>query len=348
MGSFLSSSSSHQAEDNACISQEDLNESIDLALAVAMSVQPSEEAPPTSDWLRLCQQCGQLSYIRQGCCLNTLCSLSYMAVDPATLGHRLQSWGSPDGSAVASPQKLEEQRIRRLQQESQGYKQQRWKKRRTGSKGVKAKQWNDAMKSGYHPKTGKDLSLPVKWQGEWWKWESSCGWRRCTADEIPGYAPGTRESPPWRDPEVVAKQRAAAEEAQAAALKRQAAAKEEAAARHKAEANIGRATSAFPPRDPRFTMVAPVPVKAKPVLQPELHVLQGYASELQRMLMQALLPGHGFLPAVPPKAPGPIYMVNPKSPALPGVLMPPPPKATVEVPGDTTDEEIGEDGTKDD
>lgn len=128
MGSFLSSSSSHQAEDNACISQEDLNESIDLALAVAMSVQPSEEAPPTSDWLRLCQQCGQLSYIRQGCCLNTLCSLSYMAVDPATLGHRLQSWGSPDGSAVASPQKLEEQRIKRKQHESQQwYQVQGWK-----------------------------------------------------------------------------------------------------------------------------------------------------------------------------------------------------------------------------
>ena len=44
-------------------------------------------------YLRRCQSCGETSYLRQGVCLSPACKESYLFLNAAQFGKRLQSWG---------------------------------------------------------------------------------------------------------------------------------------------------------------------------------------------------------------------------------------------------------------
>ena len=98
-----------------------------------------------------------------------------------------------------------------------------------------------------------------------------------------------------------------------------------------------------------------VPVKPMPQLQPELLAFGVMANQIRGMLMSAFMAmGTGGPRGVP------ITVYPPKTKSMPAVLMPPgpmppmapvapvAPKAAVHVPGDTTDEEMGESQTMDD
>eukprot|EP00438_Fugacium_kawagutii_P022162 Skav235760 [mRNA] locus=scaffold803:448400:453853:+ [translate_table: standard] len=230
---------------NAAISQEELSEGVDLALAVAYSYgeQPTDDQT-AEPWLRLCSKCGCVSYLRQGCCLNSLCQLSYMRTSPEELGQRLQSWGkaSGEGVAKATPEQLDQARKRRLSEPTYG--QRPWKR----SKGVRHRNWGASMRAGIHPRTGADLSKPVWYQGAWWLWRRECGWRQCEASEIP-QEKAPEETPPWRQDSKANYE--AAQKAQALAIERQRKAKaaheELMAKEHMAVANMGMPTSARPP-----------------------------------------------------------------------------------------------------
>eukprot|EP00438_Fugacium_kawagutii_P005272 Skav234617 [mRNA] locus=scaffold835:35089:36273:+ [translate_table: standard] len=263
MGNFWSSPTLLQA--NAAISQEEMNEGVDLALAVAYSYgeQPTDDQT-AEPWLRLCSKCGCVSYLRQGCCLNSLCQLSYMRTSPEELGQRLQSWGkaSGEGVAKATPEQLDQARKRRLSEPTYG--QRPWKR----SKGVRHRNWGASMRAGIHPRTGANLAKPVWYNGEWWLWRRECGWRRCEASEIP-QEKAPEETPPWRKESQANYE--AAQKAQALVMERQrkakAAQEELLAKEHCAVANMGLPTSARAPTAAKTSssvVYSPPPPKVTP------------------------------------------------------------------------------------
>ena len=88
----------------------DVEECTNLALAVALSQQAPEaaEAPVDPDgesmaaavakaagvYVRRCNLCGEVSYLKQGVCLSPSCRESYLSLSADEVGKRLQSWGS--------------------------------------------------------------------------------------------------------------------------------------------------------------------------------------------------------------------------------------------------------------
>eukprot|EP00438_Fugacium_kawagutii_P004784 Skav203121 [mRNA] locus=scaffold447:642974:646288:- [translate_table: standard] len=218
------------------------------------------------EWL--CSKCGCVSYLRQGCCLNSLCQLSYMRTSPEELGQRLQSWGkaSGEGVAKATPEQLDQARKRRLSEPTYG--QRPWKR----SKGVRHRNWGASMRAGIHPRTGADLSKPVWYQGAWWLWRRECGWRQCEASEIP-QEKAPVETPPWRQDSKANYE--AAQKAQALAIERQrkakAAQEELLAKEHCAVANMGLPTSARAPTAAKTSssvVYSPPPPKVTPKVTP--------------------------------------------------------------------------------
>ena len=112
----------NQSRTDAHVSQEDIADGVDLALAVALSVEAPPgipAAPPVAaaapeaaaaaaegsdgQHLRLCRVCNTVSYLRQGVCLNPRCRL----------GARVQSWGTENSQETATADQLEGARKRR-------------------------------------------------------------------------------------------------------------------------------------------------------------------------------------------------------------------------------------------
>ena len=410
------------------ITRDDVEDTISLALAVAMSVEQTPPAQDASTYLRVCSSCGKISYLRQTICLNPYCSLSYLRMTPSQVGELLQSWGPSGTDSKASADQLEKARLKRTRDPSEEKHEKEW----TWSKprGKKRRTWISSIKQGVHPRTGQKLEKEVLWKGKLWTWKDGVGW-----EEVPTEPPApTPSGPPPATPESIANYREA-QRLQELRLKEQ-------AERHRAEANIGLPTSAKPPgapepkvpppaavpepKDPPPAVPEPknpptaaktavpkadaksvmdlyrtaspeakakayeamqralapvpgplpppplppggfgmmpsprvplpkVPVKAMPELQPELLALGVMANQIRGMLMSAFMAmGTGGPRGVP------ITVYPPKTKPMPAVLMPPgpmppmapvapvAPKAAVHVPGDTTDEEMGESPTMDD
>ena len=115
------------------------------------------------------------------------------------------------------------------------------------------------------------------------------------------------------------------------------------------------AAVAPPPAVPKgtFGTAAPPPKAMPPVppgagyVNPEVAFMQQMATEVSSMLIQAL--GLGTLHSVPaPKSPTIVLLPKAEAKQLaPGVLMPPPKAPGIDIRGDTTSEEEGENPTRD-
>ena len=180
----------NQSRTDAHVSQEDFADGVDLALALAMSLEAPPgipAAPPVApaapeaaaaaegsdgQYLRLCRVCNTVSYLRQGVCLNPGCRQSYLQDTPQNVGARLQSWGNENSQETATVDQLEGARKRR--QGSSWYDKQGNPKR---SKGAKQRQWTQSFAEGKHPRTGVDTWTPIQRQGKWWIWTRETHWK---------------------------------------------------------------------------------------------------------------------------------------------------------------------------
>ena len=180
----------NQSRTDAHVSQEDFADGVDLALALAMSLEAPPgipAAPPVApaapeaaaaaegsdgQYLQLCRVCNTVSYLRQGVCLNPGCRQSYLQDTPQNVGARLQSWGNENSQETATVDQLEGARKRR--QGSSWYDKQGNPKR---SKGAKQRQWTQSFAEGKHPRTGVDTWTPIQRQGKWWIWTRETHWK---------------------------------------------------------------------------------------------------------------------------------------------------------------------------
>ena len=401
-----------QSRTDADVSQEDLADGIDLALALAMSLEAppgipaappvAPAAPPVApaapeaaaaaegsdgQYLRLCQVCNTVSYLRQGVCLNPGCRLSYLQDTPQNVGARLQSWGPEKSQETATVDQLEGARKRR--QGSSWYDKQGNPKR---SKGWKQRQLSQSFAAGKHPRTGVDTWKPIQRHGKWWIWSRETHWKAFDTYEeaLAARSPAPAEAAATPEDAASAAEPEAAKAAPSAyktgsmaglvplwakaappvkefAYNQMRRTLEE--QEHYAMANYGMATSARPPAPWRMPQpappapeapkaaavpegsfaLAPTPIKAMPPRPDTMshdQVLNYMAGAISQHLLAALMQGH---PMAMPPAGGIFIRPAPKMRAL-AAPKPPPPKAPavpVTVPGDSTDEEEGEGGSRD-
>ena len=184
----------------------DVEECANLALAVALSQQPEPADPAPVDpqgesmaaavakaagvYLRRCNLCGEVSYLRQGVCLSPYCRESYLSLSADEVGKRLQSWGSPTGDSKADAAQMESKRLKRLAHDDPqtgGYKR---------SKGQKHREWTKSFREGRHPRTGEDTTKPVWWKGGWWLFQPKVGWIAVSHEHAPNPPEPTAPSCP--------------------------------------------------------------------------------------------------------------------------------------------------------
>ena len=356
---------------NACLDVEDLQESTEVALAVVQSLEPAHTPPQDADanYLRQCLKCGNVSYLRQGVCLSPQCTDSYLSLPADEVGRRLQSWGKEDSTTKASSEQMEESRKKRLARDDwsgSSYKR---------SKGRKHAAWSASFRKGVHPRTGKEgMDKPVWWKGEYWIFQPKQGWVRTIQDADPAAEPKSAEpKASGKAPELSKEAQLRLQEAREAQNQRL---EEQERRRHAAEANIGLPTSAKPPVAKKETLVqqennwrimakeptvpkTETPVKAMPVLppwrQPPLPpAFQNVFAEHMAQQLPGILAHALGLPMPPPaKAVNLVIYGNPGPKMLCTVPVPKPKAplpavAVAEIAGDTTEEEEGEEPTRDD
>ena len=356
---------------NACLDVEDLQESTEVALAVVQSLEPAHTPPQDADanYLRQCLKCGNVSYLRQGVCLSPQCTDSYLSLPADEVGRRLQSWGKEDSTTKASSEQMEESRKKRLARDDwsgSSYKR---------SKGRKHAAWSASFRKGVHPRTGKEgMDKPVWWKGEYWIFQPKQGWVRTIQDADPAAEPKAAEpKASGKAPELSKEAQLRLQEAREAQNQRL---EEQERRRHAAEANIGLPTSAKPPVAKKETLVqqennwrimakeptvpkTETPVKAMPVLppwrQPPLPpAFQNVFAEHMAQQLPGILAHALGLPMPPPaKAVNLVIYGNPGPKMLCTVPVPKPKAplpavAVAEIAGDTTEEEEGEEPTRDD
>lgn len=320
------------------ITRDDIDDGVNLALAVAISQVPEPATAPVEEYLRLCQHCGLTTYLRQSICLNPGCKLSYLMLPAEEVGSRLQSWGPVSAGKRASAEQMEHERLKRF------------------------REWISSMKSGMHPKTNQPLDSVVTWGGKKWTWSSATGWREFASPElaakakeaiakamakqaaVPMAAKTPLAAPPPRAVPLdqLYRKANAEQKAKAYAAMRSMLEQEE----HRAEANAGLPTSSRAPALAKAPGFVITPVKAMPKVVPADLVVPQAAQMLASMMMQ-------FMGMGPPMPPPPMHFgmgvpitIHPKAKASSSSsALPAPPALTV--PGDTTDEEEGERPTRD-
>jgi len=292
----------------------------------------------------------------------------------------LHLWGNENSQEIATVDQLEGGRKRR--QGSRWYDKQGNPKR---SKGAKQRQWTQSFAEGKHPWTGVDTWTPIQRQGKWWIWTREAHWKAFdTYEEALAAKEGIYASRSPAAAEAAATPEDAASAAVPEAAKAAPTAyksgliaglaplwakaappvKEFAynqmrrtleEQEHYAMANYGMATSARPPTAPwGMPQPAPPTPKAPPIQamppRPDTmsndQILNYMAGAISQHPVAALMQG---LPMAMPPAGGIFIQPAPKMHAL-AAPKPPPPKAPVgpvPVPGDSTDEEEGEGGSRD-